>query len=232
MSEREKTMTAINETAMTSLGDFLFPSGEALPIYTLIHRESHDADYVWLGSWEYDDAGARVFHLLYIESADIVEIRGDEASRWFINGMVAEDDLQRNVMAMLVRKHRAVKRLNADITASRTTLRRQREDWGLLNQLLNEEAENREWCGVYDECVKAWNERFQLLELEARKRKYEVEVEVTATWTVRVNVTASDEDAAREAVEDWDADTCIRSAGDSWNTPDSTDVEIQSVERA
>ena len=107
-------------------------------------------------------------------------------------------------------------------------------DWEMLNRLLNEEAPNRDWCNVYDECVDSWTERFALLSLEPRVRDYEVEVEITATWTVRVPVSGmADEDAAMEYVsENYTSAECLSAAGDSWSTPDDTNMEVQRADLA
>ena len=61
-----------------------------------------------------------------------------------------------------------------------------------------------------------------------------VEVEITATWTVRVPVSGmADEDAAMEYVsENYTSAECLSAAGDSWSTPDDTNMEVQRADLA
>lgn len=84
-----------------------------------------------------------------------------------------------------------------------------------IGERLMEEAENREWCSVYDEVINDLNRRLNV-ELPTREREFTVEVDVSGT--VRVTVTTSTEndaiELAREMINFY-----------HWDTNDS-DVEL------
>ena len=218
----------------TTLGEFL---GNGVTAGEHIRRDSRDAEYVFVGTYG-ENNGTRVAHLLSYMGT-LVEVAVDESDLWTIvrdgSGMpVTADPLTLATARNLIITRGDVKVYREESDRQRSTINRQRGDWELLNELLHEESRDRDWCNVYDQCIDSWNERFSVLQLTPRVHDYEVEVEITATWTVRVPVSGmSDEDAAMEYVsENYDASECLSAAGDSWNTPDNAEIEVQRAEVA
>jgi hypothetical protein len=74
--------------------------------------------------------------------------------------------------------------------------RHHRADIAVIGERLLSEAEDRQWCGEYDEIVEKLNSCLHV-ELQVRKRDYTVRVSVQ----VDVSVSAADEDEARDMAQ-------------------------------
>ena len=96
-----------------------------------------------------------------------------------------------------------------------TAHRNHEADIKCIGDRLMAEAEEREWCNVYDEVISELNRRLHV-ELPVREREYTVEVEVTGT--LRVLVVATSESDAQDIAES-------KIQFRYWDTGDS-DVEI------
>ncbi len=82
-----------------------------------------------------------------------------------------------------------------------------REDWDLINALVNQEATDRQWCGDYERVFRRVESRLKVLEWQPREREISITVTVRGTLetTRTITVTARDEDHARELVDDdWE----------------------------
>ena len=103
-----------------------------------------------------------------------------------------------------------------------------RADWSLLNEALNEYADNKGLCGEYERQLDEWNDSFGTLKLEGRTKTYSVELTVRASFTTTVEVEATSEDDATDKAGnlDWDEVTANLDMSDAndmdWEVDDAT----------
>lgn len=105
-------------------------------------------------------------------------------------------------------------------------------DSTLLSDTLNEEANQRGWCEIYDQIVDSLNRQFKVIVIDERTSEYEVEVEVSGTIsaTTYVIVTARSREEAEDMVRsDYDVyidGTQILEESISCNGFDHIEMEI------
>lgn len=97
------------------------------------------------------------------------------------------------------------------------TINMMRADWALLNEGMNEYADDKGLCGEYEKQLGEWNDSFQYMELIGRQKNYEVEVTVHVTYKNTITVEATSEDEASGKVDDlgWDEVTEGLDLGDA-----------------
>jgi hypothetical protein len=75
-------------------------------------------------------------------------------------------------------------------------------DVAVITSWLQNEAQERDWCDEYDDCVEAVNHKLTI-KLPSRKRDYTVTMRVSYVLTRNVHVASADE-AWDYVTEDWD----------------------------
>jgi hypothetical protein len=98
-------------------------------------------------------------------------------------------------------------------------------DWAKLNEKLNYEADNRDWCGEYDDILEQLNGSFKLLKLETRRKQYSVRTEVTLKFYVNVPMQATSEENAIDYVDGEDFSNIFAHMRDNLSLMDYDDYE-------
>lgn len=106
--------------------------------------------------------------------------------------------------ALVESKQRQIEELRVELETLKQAIS---SDSTLLSDTLIAEANEREWCEVYDQIVDGLNRQFKVIVIDERKSDFEVEVEITGTVraTTWVNVTARTREEAEYMVRrDYD----------------------------
>lgn len=221
-------------TMMTSL-NVLF-NAEPARAGVLLRREGVDRTYAYTGRINGSTSYA---WLLSVETGALIQVDPTDEAGWAyvkdaFGAVEMADPLAVRTAVSLVDREETIARYHTDASEYRTKIARMHSDWDLLNEKLNDESKSREWCGVYDQCVESWNEEFSVFQLQPRAMDYNVEVTITATWTVSVPVENmhSADDAMDYVRENYSAAECLSAAGDSWSTPDDSEIEVNDAEQA
>lgn len=221
-------------TMMTSL-NALF-NAEPARAGVLLRREGVNRVYAYTGRI---NGSSGYMWLLSVETGTVIQIDPTDEAGWAyvkdaFGAVEMADPLAVQTAVSLVDREESIERLRRDMSDLRSQIATMRADWELLNDKLNDESKSRDWCNVYDECVRDWNEELSVFQLRPRAQDFNVEVTITATWTVSVPVeNMTDADDAMDYVrENYSAAECLAAAGDSWSTPDDTEVEVTDAEVA
>ena len=202
----------------------------------LLRREGVTRTYAYTGRIN----GATSYAwLLSVETGAVIQVDPTDESGWSyvkdaFGGIEMADPLAIQTAVSLVDREETIARYHTDLSEYRAKVARMQGDWDLLNEKLNDESKSRDWCSVYDQCVEEWNSEFSVFQLQPRAQDYNVEVTITAMWTVSVPVENmhSPDDAMDYVRENYTAAECLSAAGDSWSTPDDTEVEVNDAEMA
>lgn len=202
----------------------------------LLRKEGVDRTYAYTGRVN----GANSYAwLLSVDTGALIQVDPTDEAGWSyakdaFGATQMADPLAVRTAVSLVDREEAIEQLRSNTSDLRTRAARMQSDWDLLNEKLHDESKSRDWCNVYDQCIEEWNSEFSVFQLQPRAQDYNVEVTITATWTVSVPVEnmASDEDAMEYVRDNYTAAECLSAAGDSWSTPDDTEVEVNDAEMA
>jgi hypothetical protein len=218
---------------MTSL-NALF-NAEPARAGVLLQREGVERSYVYTGRVN----GSNGYVWLLSDTGALIMVDPTDESGWtYVKDAFGDrrmaDPLVVRTAVSLVDREETIERQRIDANEQRTKIARMFADWELLNEKLNDESKSRDWCGVYDQCVESWNEEFSVFQLQPRAQDYNVEVTITATWTVSVPVENmhSADDAMDYVRENYSAAECLSAAGDSWSTPDDSEIEVNDADVA
>ena len=101
--------------------------------------------------------------------------------------------------ALVESKQRQIEELRVELETLKQAIS---SDSTLLSDTLNEEANARGWCEMYDQIVDSLNRQFKVIVIDERTSDYEVEVEVSGTIsaTTFVTVTARSREEAEGMV--------------------------------
>ena len=222
-------MTAMLTNSLNSLFN-----AEPARAGVLLRREGVTRAYAYTGRVNGSNGYA---WLLSVETGALIQVDPTDEAGWAyikdaFGGIEMADTLAVQTAVSLVDREETIARYHTEMSEMRSRMSRMHADWDLLNEKLNDESKSRDWCNVYDQCVESWNEEFSVFQLQPRSQDYNVEVQITATWTVYVPVENmnSAEDAEEYVRDNYSAAECLSAAGDSWSTPDDSEIEVQSAE--
>lgn len=222
-------MTAMLTNSLNSLFN-----AEPARAGVLLRREGVNRAYAYTGRVNGSNGYA---WLLSVETGALIQVDPTDEAGWAyikdaFGGIEMADTLAVQTAVSLVDREETIARYHTEMSEMRSRMSRMHSDWDLLNEKLNDESKSRDWCNVYDQCVESWNEEFSVFQLQPRSQDYNVEVQITATWTVYVPVENmnSAEDAEEYVRDNYSAAECLSAAGDSWSTPDDSEIEVQSAE--
>ncbi len=222
-------MTAMLTNSLNSLFN-----AEPARAGVLLRREGVTRTYAYTGRV---NGPTSYVWLLSVETGAVIQIDPTDESGWSyvkdaFGAIEMADPLAVQTAVSLVDREETIARYHTEMSEMRSRMSRMHSDWDLLNEKLNDESKSRDWCNVYDQCVESWNEEFSVFQLQPRSQDYNVEVQITATWTVYVPVENmnSAEDAEEYVRDNYSAAECLSAAGDSWSTPDDSEIEVQSAE--
>lgn len=132
--------------------------------------------------------------------------------------------------ALVESKQRQIEELRVELETLKQAIS---SDSTLLSDTLIAEANEREWCEVYDQIIDSLNHQFKVIVIDERKSDFEVEVEVTGTvsTTTWVNVTARTREEAenivRNSMDEYVDAHEILAEEISSNGFDDLEVEVQ-----
>lgn len=105
------------------------------------------------------------------------------------------------------------------------------EDGYKISNAIYEEAENRDWCDMYDSWADELNKTLKFFEVPLMRKEYAVTYTITRTQSAKVTVlvTATDEDSAIYQASDIysESDLAEKVSEDDWDTQD---IDIDSIE--
>jgi len=78
-------------------------------------------------------------------------------------------------------------------------------DWQMLNDFINEYADEQNMCSDYERRLERWNGSFSEMNLQGRERNWNVQVRITVDHTFQIR--ARSEEDAKELAEDMDLST-------------------------
>ena len=116
---------------------------------------------------------------------------------------------------------------NSTVSQYRTQLIQSRDshntDIDTIGEMLIYEAEERDWCSMYDDFIKNVNERLSI-KLPERERSFVVEISAIVRMQYEIDASSRDqaEECAREAVHELD--------GGEYNAVRVTDIYISDIE--
>jgi len=105
------------------------------------------------------------------------------------------------------------------------------EDGYKISNSIYEEANNRDWCDMYDSWAEELNKTLKFFEVPLMRKEYAVTYTITRTQSARVTVqvTATNEDNAEDCANDIysESDLAEKVDEDDWDTQD---IDIDSIE--
>lgn len=117
----------------------------------------------------------------------------------------AEEAMSESPLAGLIDADNRIRKLRSmyrDATTDAATARkRHRDDIELIGERLMHEANERDWCSIYDDVIEDLNQKLYI-ELPVRLRTYTVRVVAAVTFEVEVE-DQPNETEAREVARDW-----------------------------
>lgn len=115
-----------------------------------------------------------------------------------------------------------------ELDAARRKIAQMEADVRHLNEMMNEEATDRDWCADYDDQIEVWNGKLTVLQLTSRRKPFVVAVKLTLTYETYVEVQAHNESAARDRVGDFDTQELLNEVSLSLHDYDESDFSITS----
>lgn len=101
-----------------------------------------------------------------------------------------------------------------------------RNDIRLINEELNSEADQQNWCNTYEDKLQDLNERLSNeTTLVGRLKDRSVQVTVTAQWTVWVDIEATSQEDAEKRLEEMDSDDVYSMVRDVQSYPDDITID-------
>lgn len=129
---------------------------------------------------------------------------GDELTSLVVNGSDITPNRSLTDEEMVAHLTEQMFEMGATIDRQVKTIAALHSDHDKISTSLREEAENRGWCGEYNDFCERVNSTLEMSELQPLEQEYEVEVEVKAEISTRYTlmVTATSPEAAQSMVED------------------------------
>jgi hypothetical protein len=155
-------------------------------------------EYIWLGRYEHNRSTALV---MQENSQNIRRVDTARADDFVATRRVATE-FEKFLMVCLVNWDDGHRQAHDQINRLDDTIRDLRNGIGELNQFLNDEATERDWCSDYEAKLDEFNQRTSAFQLVGRTREFTVPVRVTAVYETEIVVKATSPAEALEKAQD------------------------------
>lgn len=188
---------------------------------------------VYTQNWKESMMRHTVFLVTQLLSDPVFVNVNDDSSEWNI---VVDDNGEPMKMCpdtcyaidQFVAEWKGSRNLHKIIEKIREENTKLRNDIQLINDELNSEADQQNWCNTYEDKLQDLNERLSdQTALVGRLKDRNVAVKITATWSVYVDIEGTSDEDAENRLRSMDSDDVYRLVTEIQSYPD--DINIDSV---